>query len=68
MSNIHEFKKPIACVTPLGDAYILYVTSNGFLENDEFTCVLMDGGQVKHFSSDMIRIWHNETYGIKKRK
>lgn len=58
---------PIPCTTPIGDAYVLYVTSNGFLENDEFTCVLMDGGLIKHFTSDMIQIWNNETYTIKKK-
>jgi hypothetical protein len=65
---IFEPKNPIPCVTPLGDAYIWYVKSNGFLENDEVTCILLATGQVKHFTIDQIKIWHNETYGIKKDK
>jgi len=65
---IFEPKNPIPCVTPLGDAYIWYVKSNGFLENDEVTCILLATGQVKHFTTDQIKIWHNETYGIKKDK
>ena len=65
---IFEPRNPIPCITPLGDAYILYVKSNGFLENDEVACVLCDGGNVKHFTTDQIKIWHNETYSIKKDK
>ena len=66
--KIFEPKNPISCTTPLGDAYIWYIKSNGFLENDEVTCILLETGAVKHFTTDQIRIWHNETYGIKKQK
>lgn len=65
---IHEFKNPIPCVTPLGDGYVWYVRSNGFLENDEFTVILTDDGSVRHFNSEQIKIWRNETYGISKTK
>lgn len=58
---------PIPCTTPLGDGYILYITPNGFLENDEVTVVLDDGGIVRHFTTAQIKIWHNETYEIKKK-
>lgn len=58
--------KPIPVKTPLGDGYILYVTSNGFLENDEITVVLTSGGSIRHFSSDQVLVWANETYGIEK--
>jgi hypothetical protein len=56
--------RPIPVVTPLGDGYILYITPNGFLENDEITVVLSNGGKIKHFSSDQVRVWKNSTYGI----
>jgi hypothetical protein len=56
--------RPIPVVTPLGDGYILYITPNGFLENDEITVVLCKGGEIKHFSSDQVRVWKNSTYGI----
>ena len=65
---IFEPKNPVPCVTPLGDAYVWYIKSNGFLENDEVTCILLSTGQVRHFTTDQIRIWHNETYDIKKKK
>lgn len=58
---------PIPCTTPLGDGYVLYITPNNFLENDEVTCVLNDGGIIKHFTTAHIKIWHNETYEIKKK-
>jgi hypothetical protein len=55
---------PIPVTTPLGDGYILYITPNGFLENDEITVVLSNGGEIRHFSSDKVRVWKNSTYGI----
>lgn len=65
--TIHEFNNPIPVVTPLGDGYAIYVKSNGILENDEWCVTLCEGGRVYHFLSDQIKIFHNETYGIKKK-
>jgi len=56
--------RPIPVITPLGDGYILYITASGFLENDEITVVLENGGEIKHFTSDQGRIWKNATYKI----
>jgi len=61
---VFEPKNPIPCVTPLGDAYILYIKINGFLENDEVTCVLISDGAIRHFTTDQLKIWKNETYKI----
>ena len=55
---------PIPVTTPLGDGYILYITPGGMLENDEITVVLLDGGRIKHFTSDQVRVWKNSTYEI----
>lgn len=63
---IYEPTHPISCHTPLGDGYVWYIKINGFLENDEVTVILNDGGIVRHFTTDQIKIWHNETYKIKK--
>jgi hypothetical protein len=57
---------PVPCITPLGDGIIFYITSNSFLENDEITVILTDGGHIKHFTSQDVTVWHNSTYGIKK--
>jgi hypothetical protein len=64
---IHEFKKPIPVVVE-GDkeGYALYVTESGILENDIWCVVLCDGGIVRHYRSDQIRIYKNETFDIKK--
>lgn len=66
MSKIHEFNNPIPVYTPLGPAYAIYVTANGMFENDEFTCAMLADGQIRHFNSDQIKMWHNKTYGIEK--
>lgn len=65
---IFEPRNPIPVTTPLGDGYILYIRSNNFLENDEATIVLLDGGDIRHFDITQVKVWHNETYGIKKKK
>ena len=55
---------PIPVTTPLGDGYILYITPGGMYENDEITVVILDGGHIRHFESDQVKIWVNSTYGI----
>ena len=59
---------PIPVTTPLGDGYLLYVKSNNMFENDEFAIVLSNGGDIKHFNSSQVKIWHNATYDIKKQQ
>ena len=56
--------RPIPVTTPLGDGYILYITPGGMLENDEITVVLLNGGEIKHFTSNQVRLWKNSTYEI----
>lgn len=63
---IHECRKPVPCTTPLGEGYIWYVNDSGMWENDVYTVVLSAGGDIKHFTSNQVRIWYNETFGIKK--
>lgn len=65
---IYEPRNPTPCTTPLGDGYVWYIKCNGFLENDEVTVILLDGGEIRHFEITQVKIWHNETYGIKKKK
>jgi len=59
-------ENPIPVVTPLGAGYVIYVKSNGMLENDEWAIALEEGGDVRHFLSDQIQIFHNKTYNIQK--
>jgi hypothetical protein len=63
---IYEVRRPIPVTTPLGDAYIWYITEQGQFENDIYTIVLCNNGAVRHIRSDQVKIWHNETFGIKK--
>ena len=55
---------PIPVKTHLGDGYILYITPGGMFENDEITVVLLNGGEIRHFTSDQVRVWKNSTYEI----
>ena len=62
-----EFKQPIPVVLPDGkDGYAIYVTNSGMYENDVWTVVHCDGGIVRHYATDQLRIHHNATFGIKK--
>ena len=64
---IHEFANPIPVVVEDGkNGYALYVRDSGTFENDVWCVVLCDGGHVRHYLSNQIRIYKNETFGIKK--
>lgn len=63
-----EFSKPVPVVTPLGDGWAIYVSDSGMLENDVWTVILEDGGLIKHFRTDQIKIYKNATFGIKESK
>ena len=64
----HEFKNPIPVLTPLGDGYAIYIRDGGTFENDVWCVVLCDGGHVRHYTSDQIKIFHNATFNIKKQE
>jgi hypothetical protein len=38
------------------------------LENDIWCVVLCDGGHVRHYTSDQIKIFYNATFNIKKQE
>lgn len=62
-----EFKKPIpVIVEDTKEGYALYVTNGGTFENDVWCVVLCEGGLVRHYRSDQIRIHYNATFEIKK--
>lgn len=62
-----EFSKPIPVVVEENkDGYALYVSDSGILENDVWCIVLCDGGIVRHYTTDQIRIFHNATFTITK--
>lgn len=63
-----EFKQPIPVVIPEEDktGYAIYVTNSGMFENDVWCVALCDGGIIRHYTSDQIRLYANATFTIKK--
>ena len=58
---------PIPVIVEDGkEAYVLYVESGSQWENDIWTCVHCDGGIVRHYTTEQVRIHQNLTFGIKK--
>lgn len=63
--TIHEFAKPIPVVVENDkEGYALYVESSGMFENDVWCVVHCDGGIVRHYTSDQLRVHVNSTFGI----
>lgn len=63
-----EFQKPIPVVVEGNkDGYAIYVCNNGMFENDVWCVVLCEGGGVRHYQTDQIKIWANATFGITKK-
>jgi hypothetical protein len=62
---IHEFEKPIPLIVE-GDkeGYAIYVQSSGTFENDVWCVVHCDGGIVRHYRTDQIRVYNNLTFDI----
>lgn len=48
------------------EGYLLYVESSGAFENDIWTCVLKAGGNIRHYTTNQIRIHKNATFNITK--
>jgi hypothetical protein len=62
-----EFKKPIPVIVEENkEGYAIYVTNGGTFENDIWCVVLCDGGDVRHYRSDQIKIYNNLTFDITK--
>jgi hypothetical protein len=60
-----EFHNPIPVIVEDGkEGYALYVRDGGTLENDIWCVVLCDGGFVRHYRSDQIKIHKNLTFDI----
>ena len=63
-----EFKQPIPVVVEGNkDGYAIYVSNSGMFENDVWCVVLCEGGVVRHYQTDQIKIWANATFGITKK-
>jgi hypothetical protein len=61
-----EFKNPIpVIVEDKKEGLAIYVTNGGTFENDIWCVVLCEGGIVRHYRSDQIKIHFNSTFDIK---
>ena len=61
-----EFSKPIPVVVEGNkEGYAIYAVNSGMFENDVWCVVLCEGGIVRHYATDQIRIHYNSTFGIK---
>ena len=60
-----EFKNPIPVIVE-GDkeGYAIYVTNGGTWENDIWCVVHCNGGIVRHYLSNQIKIYKNGTFEI----
>lgn len=62
-----QFKKPIPVVVEGNkEGYAIYVQSGGTFENDIWCVALCEGGHVRHYRSDQIKIYANSTFDIEK--
>jgi len=62
-----EFKNPIPVIVENNkEGYAIYVSNGGTFENDIWCVVLCEGGHVRHYRSDQIKIYENLTFDIKK--
>lgn len=62
-----QFRKPIPVVVEGNkEGYAIYVQSGGTFENDIWCVVLCEGGHVRHYRSDQIKIYSNSTFDIEK--
>ena len=49
------------------DGYAVYVRDGGTFENDIWCVVHCDGGTVRHYRSDQLKIFINATFDILKK-
>lgn len=61
-----EFKKPIPVIIKetKQEAMAIYATSGGTFENDLWTVVLCDGGDIVTVRIDQIKMYINKTFDI----
>ena len=61
---ITEFRNPMPVISPLGGGFAIYVRDGGTFENDVWAVALEDGGAIRHFRTDQLRIYKNATFDI----
>jgi hypothetical protein len=65
---IHEFNNPMPVVVEDNkEGYAIYIRDGGTFENDVWCVVHCDGGILRHYRSDQIKIHRNETFFASKK-
>lgn len=64
MTAIQEITQFLWVETPLGDGQALFVIDYGPHENSVWVVALEADGQIKHFSSNHLKLCYNHTFGI----
>lgn len=60
-----QFKNPLPVIVEGNkEGYAIYVTNGGTFENDIWCVVLCNGGIVRHYKSDQIKVHFNATFNI----
>ena len=68
MTTISEIQQFLWVETPHGDGQALFLLDYGPHENTVFLVALQETGEVKHYTSEQIRICVNYTFGINKKE
>jgi ATP-dependent RNA circularization protein (DNA/RNA ligase family) len=64
-----EFNKPIPVIVEENkEGYALYVSDSGMFENDVWCVVLCEGGIIRHYTTDQIKVFYNATFSITKKQ
>lgn len=62
---IHELRQPLEAETQLGKVWLLFLIDYGPLENSVFIGTLKSTGEIKHFSSNQVKLLKNYTFSIR---
>jgi hypothetical protein len=61
---IHEFTRTLPIETPQGYGWAVYVAVQCGFSNDLWCVALEDGGHLRHYRSDQLRVLRNGTLDI----
>ena len=62
---IHELRQPLEAETELGHVWLIIFIDYGPLENSVFVGVIKSTGEIKHFSSNQVKLLKNNTFDIR---
>lgn len=66
MTAIHEIQQVLWVETPLGEGQAIFLMDYGIHENTIYIVALQDTREIKHFTSEQIKICKNHTLDMDK--